>query len=86
MGYLLWSSISDQVRLWSRIQRHIRAEDAEAGDVYNSQSNGLVERGVCSLKHILNRSVRLTELQLHEILFMINAREQPGKGAHHQDS
>ena len=45
---------------------------------YNSQSNGLVERGVRSLKHILNRSGRLSELQLHEIMFLINAREQPG--------
>ena len=45
---------------------------------YNSQSNGLVERRVRSLKHILNRSGRLSELQLHEIMFLINAREQPG--------
>ena len=45
---------------------------------YNSQSNGLVERGVRSLKHILNRSGRLSELQLHKIMFLINAREQPG--------
>ena len=45
---------------------------------YNPQSNGLVERGVRSLKHLLKRSARLSELQLHELLYCINAREQQG--------
>ena len=43
---------------------------------YNPQSNGLVERGVRSFQHLLKRSVRLSELQLHELLNCINVREQ----------
>merc|ERR1712082_450965 len=39
---------------------------------------GFKERTPCSTKPLLNRSGRLSELQLHEIMFMINAREQPG--------
>ena len=45
---------------------------------YNPQSNGLVERGVRSLKHLLKRSDPLNQLQLHELLYCINARHQAG--------
>ena len=43
---------------------------------YNPQSNGLVERGVRSLKHLLKRSGPLNQLQLQELLYCVNAREQ----------
>ena len=43
---------------------------------YNPQSDGLVERGVRSLKHLLKGSGLLNQLQLQELVYCVNAQEQ----------
>ena len=45
---------------------------------YNPASNGLVERAVKTLKDILKRCGKLTTLQLKEMIFCSNSREQVG--------
>ena len=45
---------------------------------YNSESQGLIERKVGVLKDILKKSGALSQLQLDELVFEINSREEPG--------
>ena len=45
---------------------------------YNPSSNGLVERSVRSLKEVLNKCGNANALQLRELMFCVNAREQEG--------
>ena len=45
---------------------------------YNPSSNALVERSVRSLKEILNKGGRMSDLQLRELIFCVNSREQEG--------
>ena len=45
---------------------------------YNPSSNGLVERSVRSLKEVLNKCGNVNALQLKELMFCVNAREQEG--------
>ena len=45
---------------------------------YNPSSNALVERSVRSLKEILNKGGRMSDLQLRELIFCVNSREQDG--------
>jgi hypothetical protein len=49
---------------------------------YNPQSNGLVERSVRTLKEILaKQGNNLSQLQLAEMVFAINSRDQPIQGS-----
>ena len=49
---------------------------------YNPQSNGLVERSVRTLKEILaKQGNNLSQLQLAEMVFAINSRDQPRQGS-----
>ena len=45
---------------------------------YNPQSQGMVERAVRSIKELLKKSGPLSQLQVHELVYCINAREQQG--------
>lgn len=45
---------------------------------YNPSSNALVERAVKSLKEILNKGGTMSDLQLRELIFCVNSREQEG--------
>ena len=45
---------------------------------YNASSNGAVERRVRTLKELLNKCGPLTQLQLREMIFCSNSREQEG--------
>merc|ERR1711875_3746 len=46
---------------------------------YNSQSQGLIERKVGVLKNLLKKSgSSLSQLQLDELIFEVNAREEQG--------
>jgi hypothetical protein len=48
---------------------------------YNPQSMGLVERSVRTLKEILKKNVNLSQLQLAEIVFAVNSRNQGEQGS-----
>ena len=49
---------------------------------YNPQSMGLVERSVRTLKEILNKEGNnLSQLQIAEMVFAINSREQQDQGS-----
>ena len=51
---------------------------------YSPQSNAQAERAVKSLKWVLNRNPNLSTLQIDELVFAINSREQPdGVGSPH---
>ena len=51
---------------------------------YSPQSNSQAERAVKSLKWVLTRNPNLSPLQIDELIFSINAREQPdGVGSPH---
>ena len=45
---------------------------------YNPQSQGMVERAVRRIKELLKKSGPLSQLQVHELVYCINAREQQG--------
>ena len=48
---------------------------------YNSQSQGSCERGVRSIKELLKKCGNLSQLQLSEMIFCLNCRDQPnGQG------
>ena len=48
---------------------------------YNSQSIGLVERSVRTIKEILKKNGHLSQLMLDEQVFTINAREDGVRGS-----
>ena len=48
---------------------------------YNSQSMGLVERSVKTLKGILHKNPNLSQLLLEEQIFAVNAREDGETGS-----
>ena len=49
---------------------------------YNPSSMGLVERSVRTLKEILSKhGNNLSQLQLSEMVFAVNSREQPNQGS-----
>ena len=51
---------------------------------YNSQSQGLIERKVGVLKDLLKKSgPSLSQLQLDELIFEIDSREEQGTRVHH---
>ena len=49
---------------------------------YNAPSQGLIERKVAVLKDLLKKSrSSLSQLQLDELIFEVNSREEPNKGS-----
>ena len=43
---------------------------------YNPRSMGLVERSVRSIKNLLKKNTRLSQLELDELVFTINTNQQ----------
>ena len=55
--------------------------EAIHSSAYNSQSQGSCERGVRSVKELLKKCGSLSQLQLSEMVFCLNTRDQPnGQG------
>ena len=49
---------------------------------YNAPSQGLIERKVGLFKELLKKSISsLNQLQIDELIFEVNAREEPSKGS-----
>ena len=50
--------------------------DHKTSSSYNPESNSNAERGVRSLKHVLKRNKKLSDLQIKELVFAINSHKQ----------
>ena len=82
MPYIAKSDTGPAFRETWKTELNKRGVHVSHSSCYNPQSMGLVEQSVQTLKEILNKEGNnSSQLQLAELIFAINSREQPDQGS-----